>query len=130
MNPSAPIAPKEGQQSPVVNPFNTDLVAAFDSPRYSGSEHRIAFADEGKCIEGTVYGKTLALTIARAAFVTEACNTHARLLGRCAELEIALKRAAELLEDVRTGEDFEAVCWDHAEKCRAALALKPEGKQP
>lgn len=32
-----------------------------------------------------------------------------------------LREAAELLEEVRTGEDFEAVCWEHAEKCIAHL---------
>lgn len=34
-----------------------------------------------------------------------------------------LKEASELLNEVRTGEDFECLCWDEAEKIDSFLGL-------
>lgn len=60
--------------------------------------------------------------------VIDRCNQAAALRsrveelnGRVACLKNSLKRAADLLENVRTGEDFEGVCWEAAEEFRQQL---------
>lgn len=41
--------------------------------------------------------------------------------ARHAEAVELLREAAELLNEVRTGEDFECQCWEHAEKCETFI---------
>lgn len=45
-------------------------------------------------------------------------------LIECDNMAKLAKEAAEILEEVRTGEDFECVCWDKAAEIKGLLGIK------
>ena len=49
-----------------------------------------------------------------------------KFLREFKNLEIAALAASETLDEVRTGEDFECICWDKAREIRKALGVKGE----
>jgi anti-sigma factor RsiW len=53
----------------------------------------------------------------------EACKAElAAVRAENTELRAALEAAADKLEEVRTGEDFEVECWNVAERARSTLS--------
>lgn len=133
MNPSTPIAPKEGQQT--AEAF-CELLTAFKNRCYEAGE-------AGCYVDGDIRGQVAySLSYQKAQNAEQkVINTHARLLARCAELEKLLAPFAAL--DVRHmiylkkagdhpvfGLNSTQFTLEDVTRAKAALALKPEGKQP